>query len=279
VGKFPSGVSFQLFSKGFIPVLLSLLYFLSLSFLCPAQSHIAFESYDIILKSYDDKPNVQPVLTSNHCVLFSMGSLGSQVGDPYLGNAFSQPRDPARGYYPDYERPILVPRSFGTSSSTSKLAFLRKPAPIDVGSYEPVPKPRPQEQTGRDPPIPNAVDKPVGYYLVLQRPSRSRAEERSKSLPSRKAKSAFAFGCLPNKKPRAGPSPEPEVVQKKPTPRMQRTQPPPPIQPRSVFAYYPTYEAPPATYLKTSERMPVAITQNTTEIRRNPRGQYPDYRV
>ncbi|PQE09073.1 hypothetical protein CJF31_00010512 [Rutstroemia sp. NJR-2017a BVV2] len=207
-----------------------------------------------------------------------MGSLGSQVGDPYLGNAFSQPRDPGRGYYPDYERPIVVPRSFGSSSTNSKLAFLRKPTAIDIGSYEPLPKPRPQEQTGRDRPIPNSVDKPVGYYLVLQRPSRSITEERSKSLPSRKAKSGFAFGCLPNKKPRAGPSPEPEVVQKKPAPRMQRTQPPPPIQPRSIFAYYPTYEAPPGMYLKTAERMPVAMTQDTTETRRNPRGQYPDYR-
>ncbi|PQE28375.1 hypothetical protein CJF30_00008096 [Rutstroemia sp. NJR-2017a BBW] len=210
-----------------------------------------------------------------------MGSLGSQVGDPYLGNAFSQPRDPARGYYPDYERPIVVPRSFGPSSTPSKLALLRKPAAIDVGSYEPLPKPRPQEQTGRDRPVPHAVDKPVGYYLVLQRPSRSITEERSKSLPSRKAKSAFAFGCLPNKKPRVvpAPAPAPEVVQKKPAPRMQRPQPSAPIQPRSIFAYYPTYEAPPDMYLKTTERVPVAMTQDRTEIRRNPRGQYPDYRV
>ncbi|KAM3066671.1 hypothetical protein ACMFMG_002383 [Clarireedia jacksonii] len=207
-----------------------------------------------------------------------MGTLGSQVGDPYLGDGFYQPRDPGRGYYPDYERPMVVPRSFGSSSTKPRIEFLRKPVAIDLGSYEPLPKPRPQEQTRRDLPIPQLVDKPVGYYLVLQRPSRAKAEEAPKPLPTQRGRSGFAFGCLPNRKPRLGPQPEPEVVQKKPAPRMQRP-PPPPTQQRSVFAYYPTYEVPPATYVKTSERMPVAMTQNTTSIRRNPRGQYPDYQL
>lgn len=193
-----------------------------------------------------------------------------------MGNSLYQQKDPSRGYYPDYERPMVVSRFFDSSSTTSKLAFPRKPVPTNFGSYEPLPKPRPQEQTRRDLPVPKPVDKPVGYYLILQRPSRSIAEERSKPLPAQGGKSGFTFGCLPDKKPRAGPQREPEVVQKQPAPRFQRP-PQPPTQERSMFAYYPVYEVAPATYLKTLDPLPGVMAQNTTNIRKNPRGQYPDY--
>ncbi|ESZ94864.1 hypothetical protein SBOR_4740 [Sclerotinia borealis F-4128] len=191
-----------------------------------------------------------------------------------------------QGYYSNYERSI-VPQSLRAGPLSSKPnvdSSLKKSNTRFVTNRKPLPKPRPQEEVRPNLPIPVPANKPAGYYLVLQR-SRSKNIQLEtqiiRPLPERKGGPQFAFGCLPNKKPRAGPQYQQPSVR----PKQDDIEPPTVKQPpQSKFGYYPIYERAPGLVESLKQQTTPKLT-STTEVpqlsipKKNPRGRYPDYEL
>lgn len=167
------------------------------------------------------------------------------------------------------------------SNADSNLTYLNEKF---VTIQEPPPKPRPQDQVRPDLPIPVPTDKPAGCYLILQRSrsvNKQSGPQTIRPLPERKGGSKFAFGCLPNKQPRAGPQyPAPSTTR-----RQDNIKPPAAKQPlRSKFGYYPIYERSPG--LVESLKQQTTLTSKSTAkvppppvLVKNPRRRYPDYEL
>lgn len=189
-----------------------------------------------------------------------------------------------QGFNPNFGRSILPPFLQPTSLESTfndKLSLINSNSTF-VTTQEPLPKLKPQEQMRLDLPIPVSTDKPAGYYLLVQH-SRSLKKQLEleviRPLPEVKGGPKFAFGCLPNKKPRAGPQ-----YQISPARPQDDIEPPVKKQPsQSKFGYYPNYERPPG-FVESSKQQSTRTVKFTVDApppapRRNPRGRYPEYEV
>ncbi|KAK6611378.1 hypothetical protein H4I95_02174 [Botrytis cinerea] len=175
---------------------------------------------------------------------------------------------------------ILQPGSF-ESRFNNDLSLINPNATL-VTTQEPLPKLKPQKQMRLDLPIAVSTDKPAGYYLLIQR-SRSLKKQPEPQvigpLPESKGGPKFAFGCLPNKKPRAGPQ-----YQISPARPQDGIEPPVKNLPlKSKFGYYPNYERPPGFVESSKQQSPRTVKfmadASPTAPKRNPRGRYPDYEL
>ncbi|KAF7900004.1 hypothetical protein EAF00_004340 [Botryotinia globosa] len=186
----------------------------------------------------------------------------------------------AQRFSPDFGRsmlpPFLQPVSL-QSTLNDELSLINSNATFDT-TQEPLPKLKPQEEMRLDLPIPVSTDKPAGYYLLVQH-SRSPESKVIRPFPELKGGPRFAFGCLPNKKPRAGPQ-----YQTSPARPQDNIEPLVKKQPlQSKFGYYPNYERPPG-FIESSKQQSTHTVKFTVDapppaLRRNPRGRYPDYEV
>ncbi|TGO08850.1 hypothetical protein BTUL_0189g00210 [Botrytis tulipae] len=137
-------------------------------------------------------------------------------------------------------------------------------------TQEPLPNLKPQEQMRLDLPIPvstNLLDT-IFLFNIPDQP-----------LPELKGGPRFAFGCLPNKKPRA-------VPQYQTSPARPQDDIEPPVKKQSLqsnFGYYPNYERQPgfneSSKQQSTRTVKFTVDAPPTAPRRNPRGRYPDYEV
>ncbi|KAF7953406.1 uncharacterized protein EAE97_000805 [Botrytis byssoidea] len=190
----------------------------------------------------------------------------------------------AQGFNPDFGRsmlpPFLQPVSL-QSTLNDGLSLINSSATF-VTTQEPLPKLKPQEQMRLDLPIPVSTDKPAGYYLLVQHSRSVKKQPESqliRPLPEFKGGPRFAFGCLPNKKPRAGP--QCKISPARPQDNIEPLVKKQPLQ--SNFGYYPNYERPPG-FIESSKQQSTRTVKFTIDApppapRRNPRGRYPDYEV
>ncbi|TGO69551.1 hypothetical protein BELL_0767g00060 [Botrytis elliptica] len=190
----------------------------------------------------------------------------------------------AHGFNPDFGRSILPPFLQPVSLESTlndELRLINSNATF-VTTQEPLPKLKPQEQMRLDLPIPVSTDKPAGYYLLVQHSRSLKKQPESKvirPLPELKGGPKFAFGCLPNKKPRAGP--QYQISPARPQDDIKLLVKKQPLQ--SKFGYYPNYERPPG-FIESSKQLSTRTVKFTVDApppapRRNPRGRYPDYEV
>ncbi|KAF7955654.1 hypothetical protein EAE96_004580 [Botrytis aclada] len=189
----------------------------------------------------------------------------------------------ALGINSDFERsilPLILQPGISKSTLNDELSLMNTNATI-VTTQEPLPKLKSQEQIRLDLPILASTDKPAGYYLLQHSRSVKKQPESKviRRLPELKGGPKFAFGCLLNKKPRAGPQ-----YHISPARPQDDIEPPVKKQPlQSKFGYYPNYERPPG-FVESAKQQSTRTVKFTVDApspapKRNPRGRYPDYEL